>query len=213
MKLLKVPCLNGINKQTLANEAAVLLDSVDKQPINIVSWPQHNNKPVVSFAAGYTDDFFLLKFYVAEQYVPPVYQQINDPVHEDSCVEFFISFDNDGRYYNFEFNSIGTCFAGFGTTRTEREWLTPPVLEKIKHQTLIKNNDINGAPGWELTLVIPGDVFCYHAIHSFKGKTGRVNFHKCGDKLPQPHYLTWNKIDSPRPDFHLPQFFGGIAFV
>ena len=28
-----------------------------------------------------------------------------------------------------------------------------------------------------------------------------------------PHYLSWMPIDTPKPDFHRPEFFGKINFV
>jgi hypothetical protein len=27
-----------------------------------------------------------------------------------------------------------------------------------------------------------------------------------------PHYLSWNRIDIPQPDFHRPDFFGELKF-
>lgn len=36
-----------------------------------------------------------------------------------------------------------------------------------------------------------------------------ANFYKCGDDLPAPYYLSWNKIIAPKPDFHYPDFFWG----
>jgi hypothetical protein len=36
----------------------------------------------------------------------------NQQVYEDSCVEFFVAPSNDGIYFNFEFNAIGTILMG-----------------------------------------------------------------------------------------------------
>ena len=44
------------------------------------------------------------------------------------------------------------------------------------------------------------------------GVTWRANFYKCADETSQPHWLTWNKVDHPTPNFHLPQYFGQIKF-
>lgn len=46
-------------------------------------------------------------------------------------------------------------------------------------------------------------------------KTGTIwkaNFYKCADKTSHPHWLTWNKVEYPKPNFHLPQFFGTLLF-
>lgn len=66
---------------------------------------------------------------------------------------------------------------------------------------------------WELTLMIPLEVFSYHQINSLKGRQSKVNFFKCGDELPEPHFLAWRNIIAASPDFHLPDFFGTMHFV
>lgn len=38
------------------------------------------------------------------------------------------------------------------------------------------------------------------------------NFCKCADETAYPHYLTWNPIDLPQPNYHCPEFFGEIRF-
>ncbi|MGH2565575.1 MAG: carbohydrate-binding family 9-like protein, partial [Ginsengibacter sp.] len=40
----------------------------------------------------------------------------------------------------------------------------------------------------------------------------KVNFYKCGDKLPKPHFLTWNTVETEDPDFHAPEYFGSMEF-
>ncbi len=52
-----------------------------------------------------------------------------------------------------------------------------------------------------------------HAIDSLEGKRIPANFYKCGDKLRTPHFLSWNKIEIEKPDFHRPDFFGELHFI
>ena len=40
--------------------------------------------------------------------------------------------------------------------------------------------------------------------------TLRANFYKCADKTKRPHFVSWQPILLPNPDFHCPQFFGEI---
>ncbi len=40
----------------------------------------------------------------------------------------------------------------------------------------------------------------------------RANFYKCADLSAHPHFLSWNKVDVPTPNFHLPEFFGTLYF-
>jgi hypothetical protein len=44
------------------------------------------------------------------------------------------------------------------------------------------------------------------------GKKWRANFYKCGDKTSHPHWLTWAPVEFPKPNFHLPGFFGMLIF-
>ena len=61
-----------------------------------------------------------------------------------------------------------------------------------------------------------GSAFCiffHHNIKDVKGKTFRANFYKCGDKLTVPHYVTWSPVETVKPDYHQPEYFGNIKFV
>ena len=88
------------------------------------------------------------------------------------------------------------------------------IIEKIKRTVLIKSADELAATNfeWQITLAIPIEVFAYTNLGSFNEKQGRGNFFKCGDDLPEPHFFTWNTIQSQNPDFHLPEFFGELQF-
>lgn len=39
-----------------------------------------------------------------------------------------------------------------------------------------------------------------------------ANFYKCADGTSLPHYLSWSPIETEKPDFHRPDFFGEIYF-
>jgi hypothetical protein len=214
-KPLKVPFISSLNKDISLDSISVFLNCLDKNDIAFSPWPQFDYKPETAFVMAYGEDCIFLKYFVTEEDIKACYRQINDPVFRDSCVEFFIAFDGEEQYYNFEFNCIGTCLAGYGTQRSGRKLLPAKSIEKIKAQTLIANsNSENGALiSWELTLVIPFDVFCYQNISSLEGRSFRTNFYKCGDDLPKPHFLSWAPIQSEIPDFHLPGFFGKAVFL
>jgi hypothetical protein len=190
------------------------LNGSERQSINNLLWSNDGYKPEVSFAIAYTEDSILLKYFVTEKYVKAEYLQINDPVYKDSCVEFFIAFGDDENYYNLEFNRIGTALIGYGPDKNDREILSEAVISKIKsqHTITISTND-EGNTEWELTLSIPFTLFVHNTINSLANLDCRANFFKCGDDLPAPHFLSWNAIDYPQPNFHLSQFFGAIRFA
>ena len=45
----------------------------------------------------------------------------------------FVAPSDDGIYYNFEFNAIGTCLMGSGTGRHDRKRSDPSVIAGIRY--------------------------------------------------------------------------------
>ena len=119
-KLLQIPFLSQVRLDMPLTDISLLLDQQEKQVIGFVPWPQFDNKPKVQFAIAHSGYAVLLKYYVEETETLARYTQPNEPVYKDSCVEFFIAFDQNG-YYNLEFNSMGTCLGGYGSDRNQRK--------------------------------------------------------------------------------------------
>jgi hypothetical protein len=189
-----------------------LLDLYPKQPIGNLLWSINGYKPDVNFILAYTNNSMLLKYAVKEESICAVYRQINDPVYKDTCVEAFIAFDGKG-YYNLEFNCLGTALVGFGAGKEDRINVNPKLVNCIKTHHAIKTPGSGLLIEWELTLDIPFAVFEHHHITSLNNQACKANFYKCGDELPEPHFLSWNNIIYPHPNFHLPEFFGDVKFV
>ena len=212
MKHLSVPYL-GLEDTTAIADISRKLDHVRQEIIDHAPWNAFPYKPQASFAMAYGDSSVYLKFFVEEKHVRAVYSEPNQPVYKDSCVEFFVSFGDEPEYYNFEFNCAGTCLLSFGEQRNNRNMTTADLIKSIAFQSSIKPTTKKDANiGWELTLVIPFAAFQYHKFSSMKGKKCRANFYKCGDDLPEPHFLAWNMINTEEPDFHRPEFFGTLEF-
>lgn len=212
MKILSVPFIHADSIYEL-EEISGKLDHIHQELINITPWNTFPYKPEIAFSIAYSDQTVFLKFYVEEKHIRAIYSEPNDPVYKDSCVEFFISFGDEKEYYNFEFNCAGTCLLGFGKERSNRMMMSDEVIKSIGFRSSLKpavNKDSN--IGWELTLSIPNNAFQYHQFKSLKGQNCRGNFYKCGDDLPQPHFVVWNNIETTEPDYHRPEFFGSIAF-
>jgi hypothetical protein len=157
-----------------------------------------------------------IKYYVREQYVKAEKNHTNEMVCEDSCVEFFVSPEDDGIYYNFEFNPIGTALMGSGHGRHDSARTDPAVVDGIRRLTTMGNepfSEISGDMRWSITVAIPLETFFHHKVGSLAGKTFRANFYKCGDKLTTPHFVTWNPVETEKPDYHRPEYFGMLKFV
>jgi hypothetical protein len=191
-------------------QLSVLMDGCEKNKLAHVPWVQFPYRPKVHFAIAYNEASIFLKYYVTEKSIRAVNKINNSSVWEDSCVEFFIAFD-ETHYYNIEVNCIGTVLLGYGRNKIDRCLLPDDTVGKIKTLSVI-DEEIPGAIEWELTIAIPNEVFIYDNITGIKGKKISANFYKCGDMLPEPHFLAWNNIQSPEPDFHLPAYFGQLLF-
>ena len=217
MKVLEIKKLEFKEKYPDINEISKKLDELHAvNPIEQINWKEFNYKPEVTFSCGYTNNEILLKYYVEEEYFKAEKTKSNEMVCEDSCVEFFVSPESDGIYYNFEFNGIGTCLLGTGTGRENSKRTDPEIISKIRRQTSVGEKPVKERKGrffWTITIAIPVEVFFQHKIKTLKGKTFKANFYKCGDKLSVPHYVTWNPVGTDKPDYHRPEYFGQLKFV
>ena len=184
--------------------------------IDFTPWANDMDKPTVHFAITHDDTHIYIRYTVQENSIIAKATANNGAVWKDSCVEFFIMPENDGVFYNFEFNCIGTKLLYAGKTRNNRTPAEDALIDKILTESTLGKQPFDekfGTFEWSLTVVIPIDCFFQHEIKTLKGKTCRANFYKCGDGLTKPHYLCWNNIETSKPDFHTPQYFGEIVFV
>src|ERR1700756_3689007 len=98
--------LPGVNQNTPVGTILPLLERETSYKINIQPWPEYPecyDLPKVSFTIAHANDCICIKYDVEEHEVLARYRKTNDPVHKDSCVEFFVAFGNDKSYYNLEF--------------------------------------------------------------------------------------------------------------
>jgi len=215
MKVIEVEKLSFSTDFPSLDEISRSLENLKKEHIDVLNWSNYDYKPDVNFSIAYTDKEILLKYYVTENYFKAEKTESNQMVCEDSCVEFFVSPSDDGIYYNFEFNGIGTCLLGAGTGREDSKRVDPALISKIRRQTSVGDKPVSERKGefsWTITLAIPFDVFFRHDVKDLKGKVFRANFYKCGDMLSVPHYLTWNPVGTSNPDYHRPEYFGLLKF-
>lgn len=201
----------GLNSpEVIATE----LNRLEADNLDQVCWVKPPHVPVVSFVIAYNENALFVKFYVHETCHRAVCTNPNDPVFKDSCVEMFIAVDNSGSYYNFEFNSLGTCLSSYGKDRYNRKMLDKQIIRTIACRVEWKEiSPANKIYNWELTFILKPSVLCYNQITSFTPGNFTANFYKCGDALEEPHYLAWNPVLSAVPDFHQPAFFGVLKLV
>ena len=170
--------------------------------------------PVVALKAQHDGQSMTLQFDVSEMYTMAMVQKDNGEVWTDSCVEFFIALDQTG-YYNFEFTCIGKALLGFRKEKPNATHADDAVMKSISRKSSLGEEcfvEKVGENSWTLTVNIPAAALFKHNVSDLTGLSATANFYKCGDNLTKPHFLSWNPIDMPTPNFHVPEFFGEIEF-
>lgn len=209
--LLGVRYAKELSNAAALDEVSLLLDKEERVPLSYAPWASFPYKPDTRFSIISSADCLFLKFYVEEKTVVAAHYATHAPVYKDSCVEFFISLDDSG-YYNFEFNSTGTCLAAFGKKKEGRAFLPMEAVDRIRRRAVIDREPTRNGVRWTLTLILPFNSFVYHRPLSLRGRECRANVYKCGDEAPDPHFLCWAPVDTPEPDFHQSRYFGLLNF-
>ncbi|MHC4886321.1 MAG: carbohydrate-binding family 9-like protein [Planctomycetota bacterium] len=190
------------------------LDAQPKQALDTLNWESHPTKPEVSFALGYTDSELLVKYYVHEDAVLAEKGETNQSVCQDSCVEIFFS-PREDLYFNCEFNCVATALVGRGSCREDSQRLPAETVDTIRRVSTLGSEPFGEKRGdftWELTAAIPLALLEVPE-GGLAGKSFRANLYKCSDNLDPAHYLTWNPVGTPEPDYHQPAYFGELKFV
>lgn len=201
MKTLELPLVNGFDD----------LASFAVTKIAEVPWKKDFPYcPAVTLHIAHTADALLLQYDVEEDNVKAVCVSSNGPVWEDSCVEFFVKTPGSPFYFNFETNCIGTGLASKRLSRESCRHFSPVMMEQVKRKSSLPHTQIDTGKGkWTLELTVPFKLLdCGERPEKLL-----ANFYKCGDKTAQTHFVAWAPIDNPKPNFHLPEFFGQLTLL
>lgn len=174
-----------------------------------INWPEFPLRPEVSASIKRTSTHLILHYKVLEPAVRAQEATDNGSVWEDSCCECFIKAPESDLYYNIECNCVGTLLIGLGAGRENRKRYAPEQLAPV-HRTASLGRTAFGlreeTTEWELTLEVPFALL--PELHDDGQRTDYLgNVYKCGDLLPQPHFVTLFPIHTPSPDYHRPEFF------
>ena len=207
MKRLSVPLADFENQDL----DTVLELSGARFDVDCVNWPDaFPYAPLCGGRIARTQDALVVDFRVSGLDLRARNTEDNGRQWEDSCVEVFIQDPEDGNYYNFEINALGKVLACTGPDRHNR---TPRPVEEM--EDILRFSQVEGGPieeegihTWRVGVIIP---FYLIGIdpENLPGSI-RANFYKCGDKTAHPHYLSWSPVETLRPDFHRPEFFGEL---
>ena len=195
----------------MSDATAELRQNAPAQKIDVVNWKDFPYAPDVTFWAGWNKDGLILSFQVKEKHILSLYNTLYAPAYENSCVEFFFSPTSNNAYYNLEMSCTGSRLWHYKNEKGEKTVFNDEELAKIKIKTSLPEftliDDRDGGE-WNLTVVIPTDALPEGFLCS--GREFTANFYKCGDKTIDKHYLSWSPIETEKPSFHQPKFFGKV---
>ncbi len=177
--------------------------------------------PEVKSKMLYDNENLYLIFHVNDRYVRCLTNVMNGPVWEDSCIEFFFSPDNrfPERYFNLEINCGGTPLMHYnlvpGKNAVNVDISDLQLIEIAHTLPQIVDQEIQEPVEWTVEYRIPLGVLRKYSDVSVpaSGMEWRANFYKIAENNSNPHFLTWTHVDNPKPDFHLPRFFGKLKFI
>jgi len=137
------------------------------------------------------------------------YKNHDEPVYEDSCMEFFADFCPQGGkgYLNFEANANGAMLSMLGPTRENRAFLRQLGLPRPDLRVTV------GEESWAVEWFFPLSFIerIYGNCDFEPGCVIRGNFYKCGDKTAVPHWGTLFPLRADTADFHRPETFGEMV--
>lgn len=211
MKTLKVPMQHICHYETVLDRVKHLNETGAEAAIDSINWKESFPKFLsVTVRVAHDEDKLHLLYTVKGEVLRTVNNKDFQSVWEDSCVEFFMQREGETVYRNFECNANGVLLSAIHQTRKISERLSAAGMASILRRASITHRYENGkeVSDWSMYLEIPKQVMGFAETESLSGKKIRANFYKCGDETEEPHYLSWNPINLPQPDFHVPQFFG-----
>ena len=213
---MEIPLIPPLNAGAGPDEKRHAMRELPEIELSHALWIPRPRGLKVSARPAHDGRRLLILYTVIEPATRAKYIHDQDPVYTDSCVEFFFAPAPGQPYCNFEWNAIGTMLAGCGVSRQNRRRLDRNDLTRVERTSSLGREPIeerNRISSWELLVAIPADLIgATGAEATLSGLRIVANFCKCGDELPEPHYLSWARIDTVTPDFHRPEFFRPLKF-
>lgn len=212
-KILHIPYINDLDFLNTDVIFSRLETNGKRYTVESRNWSnEYPYNPLTTFTVAHSGRFIYIDFFVRCNYLRAVNYANNTPVSDDSCVQIYLQPESsDGRYWNFEFNCIGTVNAACRTNRHNPTPLTDTEIATISRYASCGNRpfeEIEGLFTWNLLVAIPLELMGL----KYEGKpvTMKGNVYKCASGTSQPHFLSWAPVPTEKPDFHRPEFFATV---
>lgn len=214
MKSVDIPFVAGLEYYPFEELCECMESCGAGQTADCVPWREYPYLPSVQFHLAASERYLFVFWRVRGEGLKAVYGIDQEPVWQDSCVETFIAAPDGSGYFNFEMNCIGTMLAAHQRARgVDTVRLTPGQMAGIIRLTSLPFGTFperSGVHEWTAVTGIPFTLLGFAAGE--RPESLMANFYKCADGSATPHYVSWSPIDTPKPDFHRPEFFGLLNF-
>lgn len=186
------------------------IETCEKFSINHYLW-RNTMEPKAYGWAGYVEGKGMFIKMVCEEANPTRERlQHRERVCDDSAMEFFFAFTEDGEeltnnsmYINFEMNANAAMYTKFGKGRKNRQFISPEQVELTECKATVEEDY------WSVEFFAADELmkdFCdWEAVKN--GKPFYFNFYKISETAEIEHYGSYTMIDSETPNFHLPVCF------
>jgi hypothetical protein len=183
-------------------------------------WPRPGERQPTTVRLLYDADAVYVQFRCRDRHIFSRVTDLNGPVCQDSCVEFFATVNPAAgpHYFNLEVNCCGHVLLGFGPERRDRKAVSPDLARRLTvaaSEPGPTREESAGDRGWWVAAAVPFAVIEKMAgtplVRPGCGSEWRANFYRCGGKTG-PQYACWNPVVWEHPDFHRPEFFGRLRF-
>lgn len=213
MKTIPVPLIHGLENLSSEDFAEKMHTAGAAGSIDSVNWPDiFPYCPDTSFRIARSDAYLAIRYQVRGLDLRATALSDNGRSWEDSCCEFFLS-PTGNDYFNIETTCIGSILMAHGSGRDGRTVLDPEEVAKVIRRSSLEKKEysLEGGPyEWSLDILIPFELLGLSG--SSLPESVSANFYKCGNLTAHPHYVSWNPVKTPSPDFHRPEYFGKLIF-
>ena len=194
----------------------------EKLSIDNYPWFKAGRKQATTVRMLYDERAVYVQFLCEDKHIYADHAEVNSAVCIDSCVEFFAqpAPQVDQRYFNLEINCCGNFLLGWGKNIKDisGNFVDPELSRKYLNISASvpgpRKQESPEDDGWWVAVEIPFELLSKlsgRKIEPTSDTIWRANFYRCGGKT-DPQYACWNWVDTPRPDYHRPEFFGELAF-
>lgn len=185
-------------------------ENIEKAPIDIYRWEDGGYEPeCFGQLVLFEEKEIRVKLTACEKEPYGRFTKLGDYAWLDSCIEFFVAFNNKtpDRYANFEFNSLGAAYMQIGHNYGDRE----NVFDLLGHVPYYKPEILEDRWVVEFRISLEDIKKLFGEEAEIKsGYKFTANLLKCGEEAEIVHYGMWNESISEEPQFHKPKYFGNM---